>query len=138
MKIVDEDFGSFELQVGWDKPGYFVDLEPNGAGIKCIWDKMNHSLLNQFNFKFVQLFAGNFDEDMLESDQALADFIQRPLIIPYGRNRFTSLVECFPTDLNNEKNTSMKIFRAVLASEKTKVFNSKLSNQMKEMGFGIN
>ena len=99
---------------------------------------MNHSLLNQFNFKFVQLFAGNFDEDMLESDQALADFIQRPLIIPYGGNRFTSLVECFPTDLNNEKNTSMKIFRAVLASEKTKVFNSKLSNQMKEMGFGIN
>ena len=131
---VDNEDGHFELKVGLGKPGYFVDLEPNGAGVKCIWGEMNQLLLNHFQLKFAQLFINNYDEDILENDQALADFIQTPLLFPYGRNRYTSLVECFPTDTTNEKPSSLRTFRAVLLSDQ---MSDQLSDQMKKMGFGF-
>ena len=79
--------GQFVFNGALDEPGYFYDMDLDGEeGVKCTWEKLDQQLINHFSIKFMQLLDDNMDQ-VLDDPRKYADFIERQVVIPYGRHR---------------------------------------------------
>lgn len=81
--------GQFVFNGAPDKPGYFYDMDLKGEeGVKCTWEKLDQQLINHFSIKFMQLIDDEMlDMQLLDDPRKYADFIERQVVIPYGRHR---------------------------------------------------
>ena len=83
----------FVFEGALNEPGYFTDMgESDEEGVKCAWEKLDQQLIDHFSLKLMQLF--NDDpanvarmQEVFNDAEKYADFIERQVVIPYGRHR---------------------------------------------------